>query len=108
MTGSFLESAGEITVWSAGITSLAYLFQDYESRAIFYRNVAVVGTIAYVLGIMGKFYRGILIQEALGHLDDAVHYFNEAHGKTSCRSSSVFLTIKIKNNKLIPVIGFNF
>lgn len=108
MRGSFLESAGEITVWSAGITSLVYLFQGSESRAIFYRNATVVGTIAYVLGIMGKFYGGILIQEALGHLDDSVHYFNEAHDKMASRSSSVFLTIKIKNNKLMLVMGFTF
>ncbi len=108
MTGSFLESAGEITVWTALITSLAYLFQGYESRAIFYRNVAVVGTVAYVLGIMGKFYGGILTQEALGHLDDAVHYFNEADGKMASRNSSIFLTVKIENNTLMPVIGFNF
>lgn len=107
MTGSFLKSAGEITVWSAVIASYVYLSRGYESRAIFYRNVAVVGSIAYVLGIMGKFYGGTLAQEALGHLDDATEYFNEARGKTASRSSSVFLTIRIKNNKLMSVIGFD-
>lgn len=108
MIGSFLDSGGQIAMWGGLIGATLTLFSSRSYRSDYYLNISKLGLLMYVLGSMGKFYGGQLAQEALGHLDDAVDYFNQAHGKMSSRSSSVFLTIKVKNNKLIPGIAFNF
>lgn len=108
MIGNFLDSGGQVMIWSGLIGATITIFSSPSYRSYYYLNIARFGLLMYVLGTMGKFYGGQLAQEALGHLDDAVDYFNQAHGKVVSRSSSVFLTIRIKNNKLIPGIGFNF
>lgn len=108
MTGNFLYDGGQIAFWSGAIASIASAAMGSEYRSRFYSNVTTVGAIAIILGLMGKFYGGQLAQEALGHLDDATEYFNEAHGKISSHSSSLSLTMKEESSKLILCIGFTF
>jgi len=108
MIGNFLYDGGQIAFWSGAVASIASAAMGSRDRSRFYSNVTTVGAIAIIFGLMGRFYGGQLAQEALGHLDDATEYFNEAHGKISSRSSSLSLTMKGDGNKLIPCIGFTF
>jgi len=107
MIGNFLDYGGQIATIGGIIGAYASVF-TMDPHYNTYLTIAKIGAGAYILGKMIEFYSETLGEKAFLHLDDAIHYFNEAHSKISSHNSSVSLAIKVENNRVIPGIRYNF
>lgn len=68
----------------------------------------VGGGLLYLLGELGKIIGPRLEEGAFDYLDEAIAYFNTSRKEAFSTNSSKVLRLKIKNNKAVLTLSYNF